>query len=334
MPNSKISQLTSATLPLAGTEVLPIVQSSATVKVASDDLTVKNIRSNSTSGILQVTGPAASSTRTMTTPDANFTVARTDAAQTFTGTQTVRAAATQDAVALAGRAGGTSSYVSTVTPTTLSASRTVTLPDANTTVPVATQVLTFSGPTAARTITLPDANFTAARTDAAQTFTGVQTFSNQVVQQTNAIRVVKSTSLSDNVATTLFTITTPNPSSDNDAGVYACRIFLIASFTGASSGDNSGAVCAKSQEVMFTVANIADGTVARSAVLTMHTSGQVAPGSFSNLTDPVVTLNGVSNYVTEVKVTSDGSGVIDSGGQMCAILELLWNFYNSAPTIA
>ena len=39
MSNSKISALTSATTPLAGTETLPIVQSGATVKVAVSDLT-------------------------------------------------------------------------------------------------------------------------------------------------------------------------------------------------------------------------------------------------------------------------------------------------------
>jgi hypothetical protein len=87
MADKKISQLTAASTPLAGTEVLPIVQSGSTVKVSSDDLTVKNVRSNATSGLLQVAGPAAGTTRVMTTPDANFTVARTDAAQTFTGNQ-------------------------------------------------------------------------------------------------------------------------------------------------------------------------------------------------------------------------------------------------------
>jgi hypothetical protein len=83
------------------------------------------------------------------------------AAQTFRAASAVRseAAATQDAVVLAGRAGGTSSYAVTLTPTTLSASRTMTLPDANTTVPVFSQVITFSGPSAARTVTLPDENF-------------------------------------------------------------------------------------------------------------------------------------------------------------------------------
>jgi len=89
MADKKISALTSATTPLAGTEVLPIVQSGATVKVATDDLTVRNIRANATTGILQVTGPAAASTRVATVPNANFTVARTDAAQSFTGDQTL-----------------------------------------------------------------------------------------------------------------------------------------------------------------------------------------------------------------------------------------------------
>lgn len=88
MADLKISQLTGATTPLAGTEVLPIVQSGSTKKVATDDLTVKNLRSNATTGILQVAGPGAAATRTMTVPDANFTAARTDAAQTFTGNQT------------------------------------------------------------------------------------------------------------------------------------------------------------------------------------------------------------------------------------------------------
>jgi hypothetical protein len=65
------------------------VQSSSTKKVATDDLTVKNVRSNATTGILQIAGPATAATRIMTVPDANFTAARTDAAQSFTGDQTL-----------------------------------------------------------------------------------------------------------------------------------------------------------------------------------------------------------------------------------------------------
>jgi hypothetical protein len=89
MADTKISALPAATTPLAGTEVLPIVQGGVTEKVAVDDLTVRNFRANATTGILQVTGPAAASTRVMTVPDASFTAARTDAAQSFTGDQTL-----------------------------------------------------------------------------------------------------------------------------------------------------------------------------------------------------------------------------------------------------
>jgi hypothetical protein len=48
---------------------------------------ITKLTSNSSTGVLEVTGPAAGTTRVMTVPNANFTVARTDAGQTFTGTQ-------------------------------------------------------------------------------------------------------------------------------------------------------------------------------------------------------------------------------------------------------
>lgn len=102
-----------------------------------------------------------SASRTLTLPDATDTVATIGTAQTFTAAQTFRAAnairseaaSTQDAVVIAGRAGGTSSYAVTLTPATLAASRTLTLPDATDTVAVLgtaqtfTALQTFSGST-------------------------------------------------------------------------------------------------------------------------------------------------------------------------------------------
>lgn len=58
----------------------------------------------------------------------------TTSTPTFTGVVTTQAAATQDAVKLQGRAGGTTSRAVTLTPTTLSASQTLTLPDVTGTV--------------------------------------------------------------------------------------------------------------------------------------------------------------------------------------------------------
>lgn len=89
MADKKISQLTSATTPLAGTEVLPIIQSNSTVKVANNDLRPKQIQSNATSGVMQIVGPGVGATRVMTIPNADFTVARTDTAQSFTGAQAI-----------------------------------------------------------------------------------------------------------------------------------------------------------------------------------------------------------------------------------------------------
>lgn len=71
-------------------------------------------------------------------------VATLEDTQTFLAAKTFRAAATQDGVAISGRAGGTGTLAVTLTPTTLTANRTLTLPDANTTVvgTDATQTLT------------------------------------------------------------------------------------------------------------------------------------------------------------------------------------------------
>lgn len=109
MADAKISALPAAALPLAGTEVLPIVQSASTKKVAVDDLTVKNVRSNATTGILQVAGPGASTTRVMTVPNENFTAARIDAAQTFSGTQTFAGANIYNVINNTGAAGSNAS---------------------------------------------------------------------------------------------------------------------------------------------------------------------------------------------------------------------------------
>lgn len=48
-----------------------------------------SLKSNSTTGLMQITGPATGQTRVVTIPDANATMARTDAGQTFTGDQRI-----------------------------------------------------------------------------------------------------------------------------------------------------------------------------------------------------------------------------------------------------
>jgi len=228
MANSKISALTAATTPLAGTETVPIVQSGATVKATVANLTgagnyagsftslaytttltggtgIVNLGSNQfykdasgNVGIgvvptfpldVQSTGVGSTIASRIYRSDGTIALLRignstsgsgasapafgsdTTSAVIYTsgtvkmrittsgdvgigvtpavkldvlGTVQAAAAATQDAVRLAGRAGGTGTFAVTLTPTTLTASRTLTLPDATTTVvgTDATQTLT------------------------------------------------------------------------------------------------------------------------------------------------------------------------------------------------
>ena len=76
----------------SGTAPQWTAQSSLSVGTAS------NLLSNATTGVMQIVGPGAGTTRVMTIPNANFTAARTDAAQSFTGVQTFGNATGQNSV--------------------------------------------------------------------------------------------------------------------------------------------------------------------------------------------------------------------------------------------
>jgi len=96
MSNKNIAALTAATTPLAGTEEVPLWDG-ATKKITINNLAAGNWKVQGNTAVLQVTGLTPAAVRVMTVPDANFTVARTDADQTFTGKQAVTSAAPQQA---------------------------------------------------------------------------------------------------------------------------------------------------------------------------------------------------------------------------------------------
>jgi hypothetical protein len=104
---------------------------------------VPTLNQNTTGTAANVTGTVAiANGGTGATSFANAGIAVFNGANTFTVAQTFRAAnairseaaSTQDAIVIAGRAGGTSSFAAILTPATLTASRTHTLPDVNGTV--------------------------------------------------------------------------------------------------------------------------------------------------------------------------------------------------------
>lgn len=83
------------------------------------------------------------------------------------GTIQAAAAATQDAVRIAGRAGGTGSFAVTLTPTTLTDNRTLTLPDGDVTLPTGTYAVLGTAQTFTAAQTFRAAN--AVRSEAAAT---------------------------------------------------------------------------------------------------------------------------------------------------------------------
>ena len=95
MADLKISQLPAATTPVAGTEVLPIVQSGTTSKVSIADLTVgRNVTATTFLGGLDTNVSAAGLTVTGTTVAADGTDTNIDLTLTPQGSGVVTTAAT------------------------------------------------------------------------------------------------------------------------------------------------------------------------------------------------------------------------------------------------
>lgn len=208
MADSKISALSSASTPLAGTEVLPIVQSGTTVKVAVSDLTAGRTTSatNFVNGYTAVVSAAGtttltaasnhiqklsgSTTQTFKLPDATTITAGT--AYLFdndsTGLLTV---VDNSSGAVTTVPSGSAQYVFLETAGTVAGSwgKYALIGGAGALSVTAsksasiTNSLTLSG-TDSTTMTFPSTSATIARTDAGQTFTGNQAATGSVTANT------------------------------------------------------------------------------------------------------------------------------------------------------
>jgi hypothetical protein len=232
----------------------------------SADGTANQVLSTNGSGVLSW----ASGGNVSTSANNAFTGANTfynATGQTF-GTAT----SSEDGIIVAGRAGGSSSYRVTLTPGTLTASRTVTFPDASTTVPIATQVLTFSGPTAARTITLPDANTVVPTISQALTFSGPTAARTITLPDANTTVPTISQALTFSGPTAARTITLP------DASFTAARTDAGQTFTGtqtilAASTQDAIALAGRAGGTSSYVATITPATLSASRTVTLPDGG-------------------------------------------------------------
>ena len=192
MADLKISALPSATLPLAGTEVLPIVQGGVTTKVAVSDLTAGRAVSATqlTSTIAIGTAPlVVASTTNVANLNASSLNGATFAAPGVIGGGTASAISATTINKVIITAPATASTLTIADGKTLAINDNATLGTGGLTlgnsggftaaaskVLTANNSLTLAG-TDATTHTFPTTSATIARTDAAQTFTGDQTLS-------------------------------------------------------------------------------------------------------------------------------------------------------------
>ena len=139
LANSSIT-IGSSAVSLGGslTTIAGLSSVTSTAVVTNDGgFRVRNTTDNTKQLAFALSGITGSTTRTLTVQDASDTIAVLGTDQTLTGANTFRnssgqrfeQAATQDAILINGRGGGSSSRAVTLTPAALSSDRTITVPD-------------------------------------------------------------------------------------------------------------------------------------------------------------------------------------------------------------
>jgi len=223
------------------------------------------------------------------------------AAGTFTTVKAI-AAATQDAVSLQGRAGGTSSYSATITPTTLTASRTVTLPNAD--------INFVTG--------LPIANGGTGQTTASAAFNALSPITTTgdliIGNGTNSATRLAIGATSGYVLTTNGTTASWQPSTGGVASVGATS--PVASSGGATPtislntayGDTLNPYGSKTANFVLAAPNGSAGVPTFRAIVAadIPTLNQNTTGTASNVTGTVATANGGTGLSGATPFTSGG----------------------------
>ena len=183
------------------------------------------------------------------------------------------------------------------------AARTVTLPDADTTVPIATEELTLSGPTAARTITLPDADTTVPLATEELTFSGPTAARTITLPDADTTVPLATEQLTFSGPTAARTVTLP------DANFTAARTDAGQTFTGAetfsgkvtqSAGQQWALEAAGSSPFTITGTAVFVG-VTNAAATTVKMPAASAVGDWYVVTDPL-------GQAGSNNITVDGNG--------------------------
>ena len=139
--------------------------------------------------------------------------------------------------------------------------------------------------------------------------------------------------ISNNTATAVFTITTPNvPDSDTDAGGYSC---FIRTHAQNAAGAGAGYLAAMSNEAMFN-RSIMDtgGTGVTSAVTQTSSASSATNAAVRDISSVTISVVEVNEYQVEVKVTvvATGSAILNN---FCVMsVDFNWYGFASQPVLA
>jgi hypothetical protein len=155
----------------------------------------------------------------------------------------------------------------------------------------------------------------------------------QIAQAGKAIRAVFSRAgIVDNVATSVFTITTPNSGGVTDGGGYSCAVHALIGHQALSS---SGTAAVKSFTAQFgrvmRNAGLGVNTTVVEDVETASASTNAAARDIGAVTMTVVE---TTEYVQSVLFTIDLTGTGVATGEVTLLAEVVWNGFTAAPVLA
>lgn len=146
-------------------------------------------------------------------------------------------------------------------------------------------------------------------------------------------RMFVKTGISDNVATSVFTITTTNESGSTDAGGYACDVYAMIGHAVTDGAATNTAV--KSFRAHFARAMEDGGTGVNSAVSEISETGSAATTSLTrDISTVTMTVSETSEYVQAVQFQIDltGSGVTTA--QVICLVRLVYYGFTTPPVLA
>ncbi len=149
---------------------------------------------------------------------------------------------------------------------------------------------------------------------------------------TNVIlATIRKTGIADNVATGIFSVTTPNPAGSNDGGAYTCRVFTTVTHLATATSTNAAV---EANDTLFQAVGKNDGTSATAIGEITEGGTSATDGATRSIGAVTPSLNAASAYQTDFRLTVDLTGTDVQTAEATCFIVLIWSGYGSAPVIA